>query len=552
ISNINRTNVDLKYGTVCGVIEKLPDGNDFYAFRGIPYATSENRFQPPQPLAKFASPMLDCSVERDTCVAKNPFNQRWQGSENCLHLNVYTPQLHRPNAPLPVMVFIHGGAFKYGSGNSDCYSPEDLLEQNVVVVTFNYRLGPLGFLHLPSQGIEGNMALKDQLLALRWVAENIAHFNGDPNNVTLFGESAGGIAVHLHLLSPLSTRYFHKAICQSITSLADYAVPNDTLGNTRRLAELINPSASTDPEILETLRAASAKQLVELCDRTATEEERRGSILIPFRPVVDEGANDPIVPLHPITALRTPGHIPPIPLLVGYNNREGGSFLTYITKYPERYRNDMERVIPRTLNVRQGSPEAKELARKIEAFYFGTDGCSPRKIIECANMLSDTSFAIAIRITAEMHARYQHRSPLYLYHFEYDGELNLYKKFLPFPISGAYHADDLGYLFRMRMFPKEVLKQSIEARIRRYMCRMWTNFARYGNPTPSHDKSLPFRWTPVPPVMESDSNASFPLPYLRINAEPEMALDPDKERIEFWQNIFNEYNGGFWNPKLFS
>uniref|UniRef100_A0A182K2F0 Carboxylesterase type B domain-containing protein n=1 Tax=Anopheles christyi TaxID=43041 RepID=A0A182K2F0_9DIPT len=546
----NRTNVDLKCGTVCGIVEKLPDGNDFYAFRGIPYAqppVNKHRFQPPIPITKFAAPLLDCSKERDTCVAKNPFNQQWQGSENCLHLNVYTPQLNRNATPLPVMVFIHGGAFKYGSGNSDCYSPEYLLEQNVVVVTFNYRLGPLGFLHLPSQGIEGNAALKDQLLVLRWVAENITHFNGDPNNVTLFGESAGAISVHLHLLSPVSTKLFHKAICESSVALADYAVPNDTLGNSRRLAQLINPSANTDPEMLETLLSAPAKQLAELCDRTATGQEKRGAILMPFRPVVDVSGKEVIVPLHPIKAMGTARRIPPIPLLLGYNSREGGSFLTHIVKYPERYREDMERIIPRTLNVKHGTPEARELARRIESFYFGSEGYSPRKVNECADLMSDFSFAILMRATAEMHARYQHRSPLYFYRFEYDGLLNQYKKFLPFPISGAYHADELGYLFRMRMLPKEVHPQSDEARVRRYMCRMWTNFARYGDPTPLHDESLPYRWTPVPP-MEPDSTAPFHLPYLRINDEPEMAVDPDKERIDFWKKIYDEFNGGLHNP----
>ncbi|XP_035917519.1 carboxylesterase 5A-like [Anopheles stephensi] len=551
ISNINRANVDLKYGTVSGAVEKLPDGNDFYAFRGIPYGMApvgESRFQSPQPLARFASPVLDCSTERDCCVAKNPFNQQWQGSENCLHLNVYTPRMHRAGAPLPVMVFIHGGAFKYGSGNSDCYSPEYLLEQNVVVVTFNYRLGPLGFLHLPSQGVDGNAALKDQLLVLRWVAENIAHFNGDPENVTLFGESAGAISAHLHLLSPLSTQFFHKAICQSSVALADYAVPNDTLGNTRRLAQLINPTATTDPAMLETLRTASAQQLAELCDRTPAAEEKRGAILMPFRPVVDRAAHDSIIPLHPIKALRTPGHIPSIPLLLGYNDREGGSFLNHITKFPEQYRNDMERMIPRTLNVRHGTPEAKALAREIETLYYGPEGYTPRNRNACANLMSDFSFGIAMRITAEMHARYQHRSPLYFYRFEYDGELNLYKKFLPYPVAGAYHADELGYLFRMRMNPKQVLPQSNEARVRRYMCRMWTNFARYGNPTPAHDESLPFRWTPVPP-MEPSCTEPFHLPYLRIDPEPRMAIDPDQDRITFWKHVYDRFNGGFQHPK---
>uniref|UniRef100_A0A182N7N3 COesterase domain-containing protein n=1 Tax=Anopheles dirus TaxID=7168 RepID=A0A182N7N3_9DIPT len=90
--------------------------------------------------------------------------------------------------------------------------------------------------------------------------------------------------------------------------------------------------------------------------------------------------------------------------------------------------------------------------------------------------------------------------------------------------------------------------QSKDARVRRYMCRMWTNFARYGNPTPPQDQSLHFRWSAVPP-MEPDSTVPFRLPYLRINAEPEMAFDPDKERIEFWRKIYDEHNGGFHNPK---
>uniref|UniRef100_A0A182T8U6 carboxylesterase n=1 Tax=Anopheles maculatus TaxID=74869 RepID=A0A182T8U6_9DIPT len=341
--------------------------------------------------------------------------------------------------------------------------------------------------------------------------------------------------------------YFHKAICQSSVALADYAVPNDSLGNSRRLAQLINPAATTDPEILETVRTASARQLAELCDRTPAEEEKRGTILMPFRPVVDRTAHNPIMPLHPITAMRTPGHTPAIPLLLGYNDREGGTFLTHITKYPELYRNDMERMIPRTIDVRHGTPEAKALAQDIETLYYGREGYSPRKIDECANLMSDFSFAIVMRITAELHARYQHRSPLYFYRFEYDGELNLYKKFLPSPIAGAYHADELGYLFRMRMNPKEVLPQSNEARVRRYMCRMWTNFARYGNPTPAHDESLHFCWTPVP-VMDPNSPEPFQLPYLRINPEPQMAIDPDKERMAFWQKVYDRFNGGFQHP----
>ena len=108
------------------------------------------------------------------------------------------------SAPKAVMVWLHGGGFHMGSGGTDLYGPGYLMEEDVVLVTLNYRLGPLGFLSLPQGGVSGNAGLKDQRMALRWVRENIAAFGGDPNKVTIFGESAGGTSVLLHQLSPLS------------------------------------------------------------------------------------------------------------------------------------------------------------------------------------------------------------------------------------------------------------------------------------------------------------------------------------------------------------
>lgn len=121
--NIDRVNVKVHQGTVSGVKEQLPNGGVFCAFRGIPYAkppVGELRFRAPQPLDRFPYPVLDCSVERDVCFSRNMFTQELEGSEDCLHLNVYTPgDGERAGQPLPVMVFIHGGAFLFGSGNGD-------------------------------------------------------------------------------------------------------------------------------------------------------------------------------------------------------------------------------------------------------------------------------------------------------------------------------------------------------------------------------------------------------------------------------------------------
>lgn len=126
-----------------------------------------------------------------------------QGSEDCLVLNVYAPQDFKPK---PVMVWIHGGGFKTGSSETDLHGPEYLLSEDIVLVTFNYRLGILGFLRFEdsSLGISGNAGLKDMVMVLKWVQKNIECFGGDPNNVTIFGESAGGAAVHYLVLSSLA------------------------------------------------------------------------------------------------------------------------------------------------------------------------------------------------------------------------------------------------------------------------------------------------------------------------------------------------------------
>ena len=142
-------------------------------------------------------------------------------AEDCLFLNVWRPAGAVPGPKLPVMVWIHGGAFVFGSGSQPDFSGVPFAKQGVLLVTFNYRLGRLGFFAFPALSSEhkdelkANYAYMDQIAALKWVQQNIAAFGGDPQNVTIFGESAGGVSVHTHLTSPLSRGLFQKAISQS-------------------------------------------------------------------------------------------------------------------------------------------------------------------------------------------------------------------------------------------------------------------------------------------------------------------------------------------------
>ncbi|MBN1188152.1 MAG: carboxylesterase/lipase family protein [Dehalococcoidales bacterium] len=215
--------VKTQYGTFQGVIEK-----GLFVFKGIPYSVSmsgKNRWLPPPPAKPFKGV---CQAQEFSPVAMQmimpsnpnvPFAEQEQQNENCLFLNIYSPGLD--DKKRAVMVWIHGGGYHMGSGSSSLHPGHTLPNRgDIIFISINYRLGPLGFLHLnditrgviPSCGNEG---LLDQIAALKWIKENIAVFGGDPNNITVFGESAGAMSIGCLLAMPESKGIFQKAILQS-------------------------------------------------------------------------------------------------------------------------------------------------------------------------------------------------------------------------------------------------------------------------------------------------------------------------------------------------
>ncbi|XP_050073000.1 uncharacterized protein LOC126561097 [Anopheles maculipalpis] len=536
--------LELAPGKIVGRRKVLPNGSEYFSYQGIPYAeppVGDLRFKSPVPLEKFAEQPLQCGAEKGICrgVIMLPVGSE-SGGEDCLYLNVYTTS--SPSETLgtlkPVMVWIHGGGFYTGSANTDFYGPEFLLQHGVILVTLNYRLGPLGFLALPSVGIHGNQGLKDQQLALRWVHDNISRFGGDPTNVTLFGESAGSASVNWHYLCPKSRQYFHKAICQSGSVLCPWVLQYQPEGRARKLAAVLGYEGEDDAGVLETLLNASVEDLVSNSAKAFEDTEKSIYFVSPFIPSIeDPSSEDAIIPQRGEELLKQP-NATTIPLIYGLTSAEGLIFYGTLQQQFDELASNLTQMLPPDFGVpRDFTPAVLE---EIRQFYFQDKPIERDEFLRLVDLAGDVGFNFPVYAAAELHSRYQQEAPLYFYRFSYENELNQMRKlfYVPDGTPGAAHADELPYLFSGSEFTVQTEPGSGPDQARTLLCRLWTNFAKFGSPTPEVD-DVGFQWDPLPPTA---SGEPFVLHALELNDQVEVVENPMQDRIQFWKSLAERFN----------
>lgn len=291
--------VDITNGPIIG-----EEYDTFYAYRGIRYAEipeGELRLAPPKPYLDTWNETREFMNFGSACATYTHIGYVYEGSEDCLFLNVFVPKaVAESQEKVPVLFNIHGGCFMFGSGNG--FAPENVMSsQNMILVTINYRLGILGFLSTEDDTIPGNFGLKDQVEALKWVQRNIDAFNGDRSRVMIMGNSAGGAAVHFHFMSKLSDGLFNNGFSHSGTALNPWVLVQNAREKALQVASFVNCSQGSTIMILDCLRRIPAHELVVIARHF---QPFLYNPITPFGPVVEPAGAEAFLSEHPLVLLR--------------------------------------------------------------------------------------------------------------------------------------------------------------------------------------------------------------------------------------------------------
>ncbi|VDN06457.1 unnamed protein product [Thelazia callipaeda] len=511
-------------------------------FLGIPFAeppVGQLRFRKPKPKQPWRTPLNATKMPHACIQSLDTYFGDFQGatmwnsnvptSEDCLYLNVVVPGRINRNTQLPVMVWIYGGGFWSGCISLDVYDPKILTsEENIIYVAMNYRVSVFGFLYMGREEAPGNMGLWDQLLALKWIRKNIDLFGGDPNQVTLFGESAGAASVSMHLLSPKSVPYFQRGIIQSGSATAPWAIKSRQIAIARSVAlydDMRCGNMSNNPQnwdLDEVLR----------CLMDAPAEAIRNSEWAP----VMEFADFPWVPVvdgdflieQPSVSLKR-GNFKLTQVLVGTNLEEAIYFIVYqlgnifppkdffikkdFVTNREEWLHSISNLLPR-----QMLKSSLALASIIHEYEPADLPIKPSDWLNSLDkMLGDLQFTCNSNEIALANSLYG--GDTYYYYFTHRASQQTWPEWM-----GVLHGYEINFIFGEPLNTKKFHYSKEEQELSLRFMRYWANFARTGYVWPLYTQvSMEYMNLTV----ESDYNAGA----------SRIGTGPRRKQCSFWKKI---------------
>ncbi|KOB65096.1 Antennal esterase CXE14 [Operophtera brumata] len=487
---ISFKDVEIDSGVVRGYTAE--DG-DYLAYLGIPYAAS------PTGIRRFKCPQFG------------------KGDEDCLIVNVFTPTTVS-NEPLPVLIYIHGGSFLMGSGQTKGVEP--LIKQNIIVVTINYRLGALGFLCLGINEAPGNAGLKDQVAALKWVQRNIREFGGDPNQVTIHGMSAGGASVDLLILSKMSKGLFHKAIIESGVATAVWAVDATPMHTALNFAKAFDFKNNNLYMLIDLYKRLPAKQL------SATNNEYYQNLTdgtFGFVPCVEKKlvGIEPFLTESPHQMIKKKA-FNKVPMMFIFANLEGlylRSSDYYELNYKERMEDNFKDFMLADL-IFDSDEIRDQITRNIRYFYFGNKTIGDTTLREYLDYFGDSHILHGLLNSVETYAK--DNENVYLMEFAHSGKLGSFDQFyVDNNITMAGHGDAIKHV----ILNKAIEDKSDEVAVDR-MANIVANFVKFSTDL------LPLHWPAIYP-----NNVT----YLRFDSDLQVLEEPYWDRKIYWDRLYEGY-----------
>lgn len=500
--------------TVGGDVQGADNGASC-SFLGVPFARppiDALRWTPPHPATPWSPSVLAATAPPLSCPTV--FTGSPSGSEDCLKLNIWVSD-PPPTAPAPVIVWFHTGGFSAASANFASHNGRRLAEtQGVIVVAPNYRHGPFGFLAHPSLAAEdpaypstGNYGLLDQRAALQWVRDNIAHFGGDPWNVTIAGTSAGAQSVGLHLVSPGSAQYFHRAIVQSAFPTLRAPTRPEAEAQGQEFAARLG---CTDPStVLACLRLKTRNEVL-IAGNQALEQVVEQPNRVHWRPIVD----GLVIPDQPRTLLERHA-FNHVPLIVGSNRDEGwGNFIT--------------RSFPMGVSTAQYeswvSTEFGDDAADVLTAYPPGAYASPMEAM--ARVVGDGQFTCEARRLARL--AQGTGKPVFLYSYEYEID--------DLSVDHVIHGVESNIIFGNSYVPPQYANHTLtpsDDALFEAMSEYWTTFADKGSP--NREPSRLVRW---PAFTRQDEHGAGPDLSLILDATIREARRPREANCDVWERRF--------------